>query len=944
MGCKRFIQYFWLLALTCPLSGQGQHLNEINATLDDTTKEIQVRQRFTYVNASNDGLSALYFNDWNHAFSNKNTALAKRFAEEFKRSLHLAKDRERGHTDLVSIVNNNYTGLDWNRVGNRDIIRVQLDEVLQPGDSIQLFLTYTTKLPNAKFTSYGFNGNGEYYLKDWYLTPAVYRDEWKLYDNMDLNDLFTDVCNTTINFTYPERLFLSTNLDTSGGTQFPGGQHIQLTGTQRKNCDILLSSTKRFTKHVTRFLTVASDLESNKYDKISQGISINKIVRFLDENLGQYPHGTLLVSELEYNKNPLYGISQLPSFIRPYEEQFQFEMKFLKTAIHSYLRETLFLDPRNERWVTDAISNYLMIKYVEALYPKQKLAGKLSRIWGFKSFHLAQMDFNEQYALLSMLSARKNIDQALTTPNDSLIKFNQKIANAYKAGLGMSYLSEYLGGQKIDSSIASFYLNHRLNPKVNASDFRNEIERFSDKDIAWFFEEYVGTRKKIDFKIKNVEKSEDSLTFTIKNKRGTKVPISLFGLQKDSVVSQYWFSDIDTSKVFTIPRNGEDRLVLNYNQKIPEFNQRDNWKTLNGFFSSNKKLKFQFFKDTEDPNYYQVFYVPIANFNVYDGITPGMRIYNKTFLERPFQYDVAPTYSFLERTLVGKASLRYRKYHGKSGLYVSNYSFSGSTSHFQVNSRFSTLTPAITFGWRPDDLISNRRQSLLFRYRSVFRSIDESLVDQLDTDPDYSVWNLRFWDVDNDILNYTSWFLDAQHSSDFTKLAFELEYRKLFQSNRQFNLRLYAGKFLRNKTDSDFFSFALDRPTDYMFDLAYLGRSESSGLYSQQIIIAEGGFKSKLDNPFANDWIVTTNASTNIWRWIEAYGDIGYIRNKGESARFVYDSGVRLNLVTDYFELYFPVYSNNGWEIAEKDYGERIRFVVTISPKTLIGLFTRKWF
>ena len=152
------------------------------------------------------------------------------------------------------------------------------------------------------------------------------------------------------------------------------------------------------------------------------------------------------------------------------------------------------------------------------------------------------------------------------------------------------------------------------------------------------------------------------------------------------------------------------------------------------------------------------------------------------------------------------------------------------------------------------------------------------------------------------------------------------------------------GDCLRNDTESDFFSFALDRPTDYMFDLAYLGRSEDSGIYSQQVIIAEGGFKSKLENPFANDWIATTNASTNIWRWVEAYGDLGFLRNKGDNPRFVYDSGIRLNLVTDYFELYFPVYSNRGWEIAQDNYGERIRFIVTISPRTLTGLFTRKWF
>ena len=68
--------------------------------------------------------------------------------------------------------------------------------------------------------------------------------------------------------------------------------------------------------------------------------------------------------------------------------------------------------------------------------------------------------------------------------------------------------------------------------------------------------------------------------------------------------------------------------------------------------------------------------------------------------------------------------------------------------------------------------------------------------------------------------------------------------------------------------------------------------------------------------------------------------------NKIEASLTVYsnDSGIRLNLVTDYFELYFPVYSNRGWEIAQDNYGERIRFIVTISPRTLTGLFTRKWF
>ncbi|MGB5818032.1 MAG: metalloprotease [Saonia sp.] len=925
---------------------QAQHTNDIKATLDGDSKIISIQQDFTYVNSSRDTLKTLYFNDWAHAYSDKNTALAKRFDEEFKKSLHLAKDKERGATKIISAVDKYYGGLQWERTSGKDIIKLQLKQRLAPLDSVRIFITYEVKLPPRKYTVYGYDGRNRYYLKDWYLTPAVYNGKWQLYSNKDLEDLYTDITNTNIDFIYPQGLFLNTNFEKSSITTFLKKQKIILKGDHQKSCEIILDPIKRFTRHVTQFLTVDTDLGVNGYDEISQGISIEKVARFINENLGEYPHKKLLVSEIDYNKNPLYGINQLPSFIRPYEEQFQFELKFLKTALYSYLRETIYMNPRKEQWVIDAIVNYLMIAYVDKNYPNYKLLGKLSKIWGVRSFRLAQTEFNDQYSLLFMLTARRNLDQALTTPNDSLIKFNQKIANRYKAGLGLAYLANYIGKEKIDQSIKHFYHSYKLSP-VDTDGLKSILEQFAEIDIDWFFDTYISSSRRIDFKIKKIKKHQDSVTFTLKNKTGTNVPISLFGIKKDSVISKYWFTDVADEKTFTIPRTTEERLVLNYDQKIPEFNQRDNWKTLNGFFSGNKKLKFQFFKDVEDPNYKQIFYVPVATFNVDDGITPGLRLTNKTFLQRPFIFDFSPSYSFKEKSLVGFGRFSYTKFHANEKLFASVYSLGGSTFHFARNSRFMTITPSLSFVWRPNDLRSNKRSSLTFRHVNVFRDPDENLdIDELNLDenPDYSVFNVRYRNSDNGIIDFYSWFLDAQHSADFTKLALNVDYRKLFQNNTQFNIRFFAGKFFRNRTDSDFFSFALDRPTDYLFDFNYLTRSESTGLASQQIIIAEGGFKSQLENPFADDWLVTTNASVNIWRWVEAYGDLGYIKNKGQSARFVYDSGIRLNLVTDFFELYFPFYSNNGYEIAQPNYEEKIRFVVTLSPRTLLGLFNRKWF
>ncbi|WP_297692244.1 metalloprotease [uncultured Eudoraea sp.] len=919
----------------------AQHNNSIKASLESESNEINIQQEFEYINNSKDTLKVLYFNDWANAYSDKSTALAKRFAEEFKKSLHLAKEKDRGRTLIFSIVDDEYRATSWNRTSSFDIIKVELNAPLAPGASAKLFFTYSVKLPPNRYTSFGYNITGGYYLKDWYLTPAVYSGEWQLYSNKNLEDLHTGNTDSNIIFSYPDSLFLGTNFKEVDITSYPGKQVATLEGVNRKSCYIILNAQKKFTKHVTPELLVVTDLRRTKFDEISQGVSIHRISRFIHENLGDFPYEQLLVSEVDFNKNPIYGLNQLPSFIRPYEKQFQFEMSFLKTALNNYIKESIFLNPRKEKWVSDAVINYLMIKFVEEFYPDQKLLGKLSKGWLIKGFHMAQMDYNEQYPFLYMFTARKNLDQGLTTPNDSLIKFNQKIANTYKAGLGLAYLADYTSVESIDTAIKEFYEQYKLS-LVKPSDFERILKENSEKDIDWFFRTYVETDDRIDYKISNVIKTKDSLYVTLKNKTGTEVPISLFGLRNDEVVSKYWFTGIKTEETFTIPRNFEKRLVLNYDQTIPEFNQRDNWKTLKGFFISNKKLKFQFFKDTEDPYYNQIFYMPILNFNIYDGLSPGIRFTNKTLLERPFIFDVAPSYAIREKTFVGYGRLNYRHYHGKSGFYVTNYELRGSSSHFQTNSRYSTFTPTIRLGWRPADLISNKRKQLTLRYVNVFRNIDPSL--DIETDPDYSVLNARFTNSNNGIIDYFKWFLDAQYSVDFSKLAFNLEYRKLFVNNTQFNFRFFAGKFLRNNTTGDYFSFALDRPTDYLFDYNYLGRSEDSGIWSQQLIIAEGGFKSRLENPFANDWIATTNSSVNIWRWVELYGDIGFIKNRGLPARFVYDSGIRLNLLTDYFELYFPVYSSNGWEIAQPNYAERIRFVITLSPKTLIGLFTRKWF
>jgi hypothetical protein len=90
--------------------------------------------------------------------------------------------------------------------------------------------------------------------------------------------------------------------------------------------------------------------------------------------------------------------------------------------------------------------------------------------------------------------------------------------------------------------------------------------------------------------------------------------------------------------------------------------------------------------------------------------------------------------------------------------------------------------------------------------------------------------------------------------------------------------------------------------------------------------------------------LLSINTGVTLWQWVEAYYDYAIVKNKNIKTKFVYDSGIRLNLLTDYFELYFPFYSSLGNELSQPNYLEKIRFKISLNPSTISGLISRRWF
>jgi len=942
----KFSVLTYLLLLTCGFIGYGQNSINIKAKFDVEEKRITINQTITYQNTSQDTLHDVYLNDWNNSYSSKKTALAIRLADEYINRFHLAKDEQRGYTDVAAILQDNDT-LSFTRLKNQiDVIKVKLPKPIGPNESYTISLNYIIIIPSSEFTSYGYTKENDFNLRYWYITPAVYDDAWQYYSNKNLNDLYKPKSDIKLELSYPKNYQLTSELNVIASSEDKENTTTVLYGKDRINSKLHLNKNLRFKSIKNNKIELVSDLYDSDLQVVEKVLINDRIMSYITENLGPYPHEKLLLTEIDNANDPVYGLTSLPKFLQPFSDSFEYEMRLLKVALHNYLENTLIVNPRKDHWLLDGFQIFFLIKYVEDHYPDMKFMGKLANIWGIRSFHAADLHYNDKYTLAYMSMARTNRDQPLTMQKDSLLKFNSNIANKYKAGIGLQYLDDFINHDVLEHTIKPFLQENRLQP-TSTEAFETFLKSRTDKNIDWFFEDYLKTRKKIDFKIKKVEKTEDSITVTIKNKRDNDMPISLYTLNNDSIISKYWIEDIGKQKRLTIPRNDANKLVLNYNNAAPEFNLRDNWKSLKGFFFNNKPLQFRLFQDVEDPNYNQVFFMPIVEFNnIYDGLNLGAKVYNGTLLRRNLRYKIQPQYSLGSKTLTGGASASMTHFLENRNLYALTYGASYSYSSYAEDLFVRRITPSISFLFREDDdFRSNKRKLLRFRFLDFHRDRNPLNPNSSD-EPNYSVFNARYIHSNDNLINFSKWYADFQLARTFSKVSFNYEYRKLFESNRQLNVRFFSGIFLDNNNDinSNYFSFALDRPTDYLFEYNYLGRSEASGIFSQQFIEAEGGFKSKLEVPFANQWMSTANVSTTLWKYILAYGDFGLVKNKFNAPKFVYDSGIRINLVTDYFEIYFPVYSNLGWEIAQKDYDQKIRFKFTVDPESLLGLFRRRWY
>ena len=924
---RGYLNLFILTMLIIPINGSGQNINSYNidAKLNSEDKTIEIYQIMKFKNTSNTPLKEIFLEDWSNSYLDNTTSLAKRISDEYSRSFSFAQKKQRGSSSINNIKSNNIET--WERLDDAlDIIKVNLKKPISTGGSIEIEIYYSIKLPDSKFTGYGYDDDN-FYLKNWLIVFSnISNSIWYNQSNLNLDDQSLQKAGYKLKISFDEDLHLFSNLIKNNTEVSNNIKTVFLSGTEIKDVRINLLTQDDYKKFENFNYEIETDVFRTS-SPLDSEIKVNRIVNFITNYFNDTDNNKLLVPRTDYESNPFYGFNELPSFISPFSDEFLEEIIFLKSFVINYLNQKLNLNKRESHWVYNGLEIFLLNKYINDFYPKVKFLGRLAGISLLKNYEISKINFNDLFLNYSEYVQRLNLHQIDDQSSEYLTRINQEIASPYHSGLGLIYLEEIIGENNFKD------LARRINNSKSRGELNSLFLNYSGIDLDWFIEDYIGKRQSIDLKIKKINKNE----IQVYEKNNINIPYSLGFLKNDSIIEKRFFEEY---KRIELPKLDYDYVAINPDITIPESNRSNNW-IYTKSNSNLKPLKVKFISDLENPKFKTLYLRPEITYNLYDGVSPGINILNKGLKNKPFSYEVFTQYASKEKTLVGSLNFRYQLNNEVKNNYSTIFNLFYNTNHYKENLRYQVFSPSVRINFRDNsNLRSKIRKSLTL---SMFNVNKENNIRNDNLLDEYSIYNLGYYYSDIGIIKYLRTSINTEFSNNFGKLNLEFDYRKLLKGNRQFQARVFLGKFFWNNDQFDNFNYNLGRSGGYLFLDNYLGRSESSGLLSQQFIMAGGGFKSFFEEPTTNNFMLTTNLNIGIWKWIEGYLDLGMLKDDIGESRYFYGSGIRLNLLPDFFELYFPVSSSNGFELDDYRYYNNIRFIVSYNLESLGKLFSRRW-
>ncbi len=945
----------------------------IAGTLDDSLHVFDGEITMEYINNSSDELDMIYLHLWANAFKDRNSAFNRQKNRQGETGAYFAKPKDRGnYSNLNFTVDGIGAELKYEK-DNPDIAKLILPKAIAPGNSITIKSPFRLKIP-ASFSRLG-HVDQTYQMTQWYPKPAVYdREGWHPMPYLDMGEYYSEFGALDVTLTLPENYVVGATgtLQTKSEIAFLD-QKIRETNERIKkpfsdSLDIPVSSDKMKTIRYTaenvhdfawfadkRFMVQKSEviLESGKKidtwtmfteqegEMWKKAIDyVDRSVKFYSEMVGEYPYPQASAVQsalsagggMEYPMITVIGLSGRPKAL---------DAVITHEVGHNWFYGILGFNERDHAWLDEGINSYYDHRYLIKYYGDPAM-GILPKFISKRTDYSA----NE---LGTLWPARAGYDQPSSTHSDDFIPINYWIGAYEKPAEAFRYLQKYLGDYRFDRAMQSFYKEWEFK-HPGPIDFQDHFSKNTGEDLSWFFDGFIYSTDQMDYALSGVEKKEGHFAIKAKNVGTINGPFPIVAF-KDSVEQKVlWVPGFEGEQEVVFPEGDYDRFVIDANHWGIDINRKNNDVSLKGNgFPAHVDFLFGLEKDDKP----SISIAPALAWNNYDKGMIGAVIYNKAIPEKKFEFALAPMFATVTKKLRGAGQLNYNFY-SKKRTFIEKATLGFGVKSFGLDYNwnldyyldYKRFTPSLKLKLAKKNPGSSVNQTILFRtvvlgeQQTAFRR--DTIVSGGDTTSMLNfdivngttlVHNLQYEYKNNRGINPWSLLLDIRQSSykaftgDESYLRASLTWKGAYtyDKGRSIRARIFAGGFLQNTRSESSNKYTNVQPpvrgtfhlsglgfNDELFDQTLLGRSESTGIWSQQTFEKEGGFKNHLDAPkpngFSNKYMLSANLTGDLPQDLpfgiplRPYLDLAYF-----DGNFAYTFGLSVTAFDERLGLYFPI-------------------------------------
>ena len=962
------LSFIWPLLTASPQDYFQQEVNyHIDVSLDDRKHELSGFESIEYINNSPDTLSFIYFHLWPNAYSDNNTELARQLFSLNGKSRLFNDPELKGFIDSLDFKVAGKSVQTIMQPGFPDICKIILNSPLYNGDTIIISTPFHVKLPSGQSSLLGHNGES-YNISQWYPKPAVYdRSGWHQMPYLDQGEFFSEFGNFDVSITLPSNYLVAAtgNLQNeeekrlleilSADKSWMLISHTEESGfppssekmktlryTENQVHDFAWFADKRF--HVIkgnvklpdsgRIINTWVMFTSREGWLWKDAVSyVNSSIEYFSKLIGDYPYNSYTAVQstlsggagMEYPGLSVIGLTKDPYLL---------EAVIAHEICHSWFYSALANDERRFPFMDESIVGEYELRYMHERFPDRKLwefypkMKKLAVFFGVDKIPVQRIEETEW-----LIGARSNSEQAinLAAADYNRLAYNTMVYN--KGASGFTWLRSYLGDALYDSVMHKYYDTWK-NRHPAPDDLRSIFESCTGKDLSWFFDDFLGTTKRLDYKISRFKNHK----LLILNHRELIAPFLIAEISGDSILSETWIEGFEGKKWIDSPYDKYSEIKIDPEHKMPELYRLNNNIRATGIWRKRDKVKPGLLYNYEDPDKRSVIFTPMVDWNSSDKFMAGMAIHNGMIMPKPIQYIVLPLYKFSDRGFAGYGKVSFNIIPYDNIIRSAKFTLEGSQFGAPGEQDYRKGKIGLDLWFRSGTGINPVYQKGFVNY---IRASNIRQIELLTRANMLSFFQLGYMWKKGGIINPFNILISLESGKSFQKTSFEMNYKYSYYGlNNGLEIRLFAGTMLKNDSDEPYYSFSPSGRSGrelYLYPGIYPDRFGvfPESFFSRQMEMTEGGLVTPVyySLGFSRSLYSFSLSST-------LPGKVSIIPVKPfftllmtsfndvlpEEFPLFYEAGFKAGL-WNFFEIYFPLFVSDNIKLHSGPLKERIRFV-----------------